>query len=44
MRLYAGFPSADIFVIQTGIYVQDGFHENKRKREQDKSPQTKSPP
>jgi hypothetical protein len=30
MRLYAGFPSADIFVIQTGIYVQDGFHENKR--------------
>jgi len=26
----AGFPSADIFVVQTGIYVRDGFHENKR--------------
>jgi hypothetical protein len=27
---YAGFPTADIFVIQMGIYVQDGFQENKR--------------
>jgi hypothetical protein len=25
-----GFPSADIFVVQTGTYVRDGFLENKR--------------
>ena len=29
LRLHAGFPSADIFVVKTGIYVQNGFHENK---------------
>jgi hypothetical protein len=30
VRMRAGFPTADIFVIQMGIYVQDGFQENKR--------------
>jgi hypothetical protein len=28
----AGFPSAHVFVVQTGIYVRDSFHENKRER------------
>jgi len=30
VRPRAGFPSADIFVVQTGIYVRDGFQKNKR--------------
>jgi hypothetical protein len=30
VRPYAGFPSADIFVVQTGIYIRYGFYENKR--------------
>ena len=29
VRPLAGFPSADIFVVQTGIYIRYGFHENK---------------
>jgi hypothetical protein len=30
VRLRASFPSADIFVVQVGIYVRGSFHENKR--------------
>ena len=29
VRPCGGFPSADISVVQTGIYVRDGFHEIK---------------
>ena len=32
VRPCAGFPSAAIFVVQTGIYVRDGFHEIKEIR------------
>jgi hypothetical protein len=30
VRPRVGFPSADIFVVQTGTYVRDGVLENKR--------------
>ena len=30
VRPRAGFPPENIFVVQTGMYIREGFHEDKR--------------